>query len=93
MALLDTQKAAGLFAKYQVPLSGYVVNRVIPPELKEQSIPDYLRNRLDMQSGYLDRIDTLFGDEVLARIPEFERDITGLPMIEKVATAMFGPLS
>jgi arsenite-transporting ATPase len=93
MALLDTQKAAGLFAKYQVPLSGYVVNRVIPPELKEQSIPDYLRNRLEMQAGYLDRIDTLFGDEVLARIPEFERDITGLPMIEKVATAMFGPSS
>lgn len=93
MALLDTRKAAGLFAKYRVPLSGYVVNRVIPPELGEQSIPDYLRNRLEMQAGYLDRIDTLFGDEVLARIPEFERDITGLPMIEKVATAMFGPSS
>jgi len=93
MALLDTQKAAGLFAKYQVPLSGYVVNRVIPPELKDQNIPEYLRNRLDMQHGYLDRIDELFGDEVLARIPEFERDITGLPMIEKVASAMFGPTS
>jgi arsenite-transporting ATPase len=92
MILLDTQKAAGLFAKYQVPLSGYVVNRVIPPELEEQSIPEYLRNRLDMQKGYLERIDDLFGDEVLASIPEFERDITGLPMIEKVAAAMFGPM-
>lgn len=93
MALLDTQKAAGLFAKYKVPLSGYVVNRVIPPELGEQSIPDYLRHRLEMQEGYLDRIDDLFGDQVLARIPEFERDITGLPMIEKVSKAMFGPIS
>jgi arsenite-transporting ATPase len=93
MALLDTQKAAGLFAKYQVPLSGYVVNRVIPPELKAESIPDYLRNRLEMQHGYLNRIDELFGKDVLARIPEFERDITGLPMIEKVASAMFGPTS
>lgn len=93
MALLDTQKAAGLFAKYQVPLSGYVVNRVIPPELKNQSIPGYLRNRLKMQHGYLDRIDDLFGDQVLAQIPEFERDITGLPMIEKVASAMFGSIS
>lgn len=93
MALLDTQKAAGLFAKYQVPLSGYVVNRVIPPELRQKSIPDYLRNRLDMQEGYLNRIDELFGDQVLARIPEFERDITGLEMIEKVAQSMFGPIS
>ena len=90
--MLDTQKAAGLFAKYQVPLSGYVVNRVIPAELGQQNIPDYLRHRLEMQEGYLKRIDDLFSDEVLARIPEFERDITGLPMIEKVAEAMFGPM-
>jgi arsenite-transporting ATPase len=92
MVLLDTQKAAGLFAKYQVPLSGYVVNRVIPAELSQKSIPDYLRNRLVMQEGYLHRIDDLFGDQVLARIPEFERDITGLPMIEQVAEAMFGAI-
>jgi len=92
MILLDTQKAAGLFAKYQVPLSGYVVNRVIPPELGQQNIPEYLRHRLDMQKGYLKRIDDLFGQDVLARIPEFERDITGLEMIEKVAVSMFGPM-
>jgi arsenite-transporting ATPase len=90
MALLDTKKAAGLFAKYQVPLSGYVVNRVIPPELGEQNIPAYLRHRLEMQKGYLEEIESSFGDQVLARIPEFERDITGLPMIHKVAEAMFG---
>ena len=90
MAILDTQKAAGLFAKFQVPLSGYIVNRVIPPELGHQSIPAYLRNRLEMQKGYLERIDSLFGNEVLARVPEFERDITGLPMIERMAEVMFG---
>ena len=90
MAILDTQKAAGLFAKFQVPLSGYVVNRVIPPELADQNIPDYLRHRIEMQKGHLERLDQLFGDEVLGRIPEFERDITGLPMIEKMAEAMFG---
>ena len=90
MIILDTQKAAGLFAKYNVPLSGYIVNRVIPAELGQQNIPDYLRNRLQMQKGYLDKIDNLFAGEVLARVPEFERDITGLPMIERVADAMFG---
>ncbi len=89
MAILDTQKAAGLFARYKVPISGYIVNRVIPPELAAQNIPDYLRHRLQMQAGYLDKIDTTFGDQVLARIPEFERDITGLAMIERMAQAMF----
>jgi arsenite/tail-anchored protein-transporting ATPase len=90
MIIIDTQKAAGLFAKFDVPLSGYIVNRVIPKELGQQDIPDYLRNRLQMQEGYLKKIDTVFGEEVLARVPEFERDITGLPMIEKVAQVMFG---
>jgi arsenite/tail-anchored protein-transporting ATPase len=90
MIILDTQKAAGLFAKFDVPLSGYLVNRVIPPELNQQNIPDYLRNRLAMQKGHLEQIDNTFGKEVLARVPEFERDITGLPMIEKLAQEIFG---
>ncbi len=90
MIILDTQKAAGLFAKFDVPLSGYVVNRVIPPELATQNIPDYLVHRLEMQKDYLNKIDQVFGGEVLARIPEFERDITGLPMIERMAEVMFG---
>ncbi len=90
MILIDTQKAAQLFAKFNVPLSGYVVNRVIPESLASQDIPEYLKNRLVMQKGHLKKIDELFGNEVLARIPEFERDITGLPMIEKMAEALFG---
>ena len=90
MIILDTQKAAGLFAKYDVPLSGYVVNRVIPRELAQQTIPDYLRNRLQMQKGHLERIEATFGKEVLAHVPEFERDITGLPMIEQMAGVLFG---
>jgi len=91
MILIDTQKAAQLFAKFNVPISGYIVNRVLPERLAEQAIPEYLRNRLQMQRGYLKKITDLFGNEVLASVPEFERDITGLPMIQKMAEAMFGP--
>ncbi|HHS97364.1 MAG TPA: arsenic transporter [Chloroflexi bacterium] len=90
MVLVDTLKAAELFAKYQVPISGYIVNRVLPPELEEQDIPEYLRHRIEMQKKYLAEIDRLFGDQVLARIPEFERDVTGLDMIRRMAEAMFG---
>jgi arsenite-transporting ATPase len=90
MAILDTKKAAGLFAKYSVPMSGYIVNRVIPRSLATQAIPDYLRNRLEMQHGHLETIRRELGDDVLSYVPEFERDITGLPMIEKMAAEMFG---
>lgn len=90
MVILDTQKAAGLFAKFEVPLCGYVVNRVIPPELATQQIPEYLRNRIEMQKKYLAEIDQIFGKGVLAHIPEFERDVTGLEMIRRMSEVMFG---
>ena len=35
-------------------------------------------------------LDLMFKNEILASVPEMERDITGLPMIEKMAQAMFG---
>jgi len=90
MVIKDTLKAADLFSKFDVPLSGYIINRVLPLELKDQNIPDYLKNRLDMQEHYLKVIDTTFGKQILASVPEMERDVTGLPMIEKMAKAMFG---
>jgi arsenite-transporting ATPase len=90
MVLIDTQNAANLFAKFNVPISGYIVNRVLPDLImKETGVPDYLRSRYTMQGQYLTRIDELFGSQVLARVSEFERDITGLEMIERVASSMF----
>jgi arsenite-transporting ATPase len=89
MIILDTLKAADLFAKFDVPLSGYVVNRVVPSELAKENIPDYLRHRIEMQQKYLGKIDTTFGGGVLAWVPELERDVTGLPMIERLARIMY----
>jgi arsenite/tail-anchored protein-transporting ATPase len=90
MILLDTAKAAGMFAKFNVPIAGYIVNRVLPESLLEQGVPAYLRNRMEMQRGQLDEIERSFGSSVLARIPELERDVTGLEMIERVADLMYG---
>ncbi len=91
MVLLDTAKAAGMFARFNVPISGYIVNRVIPQDIAEDpSVPAYLKNRYKMQQGYLKQIDQQFGQGVLARIPELERDVTGLEMIGRVAREMFG---
>jgi len=89
MVIDDTVKAAGLFAKFDVPLSGYIVNRVLSESLKGQDIPEYLRNRLAMQDHYLTVIGETFAGQILATVPEMERDVTGLVMIEKLAAAMF----
>ena len=89
MIILDTKKAAELFAKFDVPLSGYVVNRVLPPDLGAGRIPEYLRNRITMQQRYMKDIQSAFGAQILAYVPEMERDITGLPMIECLAKRLF----
>jgi len=89
MILLDTEKAAQLFAKFDVPVAGYVVNRVLPAELAQGDIPPYLRNRIKMQDRYLEQINRMFGRQVVAYVPELERDVTGLAMIEKLAGIMY----
>jgi len=89
MIISDTEKAAGLFAKYDVPLAGYLVNRVINRELLKENIPPYLRNRIEMQVGALKTIDDSLGSSVLARVPEFDSEIKGLDTIRALAEVMF----
>ena len=89
MVIDDTKKAAEMFSKFDVPIAGYVVNRVIPHELLQQKIPDYLRRRIEMQDKYMGGLRNAFGERLLAQAPEMERDVTGLPMIEKLAERMF----
>jgi arsenite/tail-anchored protein-transporting ATPase len=90
MILIDTKKAAELFARFDVPVGGYLVNRVIPEELGGQQIPAYLRNRITMQKGELEQIRQTLGSQVIGYVPELERDVTGLPMIERVAGLLYG---
>jgi arsenite/tail-anchored protein-transporting ATPase len=91
MVLIDTRKAAEMFARFDVPIGGYVVNRVLPEDLAAgDGVPAYLKNRLQLQERYLGEIDRQFGAEVLASVPELERDVTGLEMIEKLARIMYG---
>jgi arsenite-transporting ATPase len=89
MVLLDTRKAAQLFAKFDVPIGGYVVNRVLPEELAAEGAPAFLANRIKMQRRYLDQIRSTLGDQILAQVPELERDVTGLEMIERTAQILF----
>ncbi len=90
MIILDTEKAAKLFAKFDVPIAGYIVNRVLPADLAKGQLPAYLRNRIQVQGHYLETIKQTFGDQLVGYVPELERDVTGLPMIERLAGIMYG---
>ena len=90
MIILDTEKAAKMFAKFDVPIAGYIVNRVLPADLAKGQLPAYLRNRIQVQGHYLETIKQTFGDQLVGYVPELERDVTGLPMIERLAGIMYG---
>lgn len=89
MTIVDTEKAAQLFSKYDVPLAGYLVNRVIDRSLLEENIPTYLKNRIEMQANALKLIDEKFGALVLSMVPEFDSEIKGLKVIKDLAEVMF----
>ncbi|MBI2938870.1 MAG: TRC40/GET3/ArsA family transport-energizing ATPase [Chloroflexi bacterium] len=89
MAILDTRRAHELFSRFDVPIGGYLINRVLPTALLSQDIPPFLRNRIEMQRRHLDEIHRSFGAQVLASVPELERDVTGLAMIERVASYLY----
>lgn len=89
MIIEDTEKAASLFQKFNVPIAGYVVNRVIDRTLLNQNIPEYLRNRIEMQKEALKDIKDRFGDSILSTVPEFDSEIKGLNTIKKLAEIMF----
>lgn len=89
MAIADTVRAAELFAGFNVPLSGCIVNRVLPGSADGQDLPDCLKSRLAAQEQCLKTIGEAFPGRIAASVPEMEKDVAGLAMIEKVAAALF----
>src|SRR6266550_2841442 len=77
------------FTDFGIPVGGVVVNMVIRPEAGEAS-PDFVRNRIEMQAGYLDEIGERFPGQVRAVVPLFDSDIRGVRSISRASSAVFG---
>ena len=76
------------FTDFGIPVGGVIVNMVIRPETGEAA-PDFVRNRIAMQAGYLDEIERVFDGEVRAVVPLFDSDIRGVASLEKAARSLF----
>ena len=90
MIINDTVKAVELFTGYGVVPSGYIVNRVLPDALRSRDIPEYVKDRFSMQDRDARLIEERFSGRVLARVHEMEREVIGLPMIDRMARALYG---
>ncbi len=77
------------FTDFGIPVGGVVVNMVIRPE-EGEAAPDFVRNRIEMQAGYLDEIGERFPGQVRAVVPLFDSDIRGVPAINRATGVVFG---
>jgi arsenite-transporting ATPase len=79
----------GWFHEFGVPVGGVVVNMVIDPTQVSEKADEFVRNRVEMQSGYLDQIEDEFSPNVRAILPLFETEIRGVDMLKRTADLLF----
>jgi hypothetical protein len=55
----------------------------------KQDSPEFVRNRVGMQMGYMDEIWEKFDGMVRAQLPLFETEVRGVPMLKRMAEQLF----
>jgi len=79
------------FDEFGIPVGGVVVNMVIDKESVDEEAPEFVRNRVAMQSEYMKQIEQTFNGNVRAIVPLFETEVRGVEMLERAAARMFAP--
>jgi arsenite-transporting ATPase len=76
------------FNEFGIPVGGVVVNMVIDKSTVRDDAPDFVKNRVAMQDGYMDEIWRTFSD-VRAVVPLFETEVQGIDMLNRTANYLF----
>ena len=77
------------FTDFGIPVGGVIVNEVIS-EADAKTGGEFVRNRVEMQRGYMDEIRERFPGQVRAIIPLYDSDVRGPDALQKAGAALFG---
>lgn len=77
------------FTEFGIPVGGVVVNMLIDETAVVESTPDFVKNRVAMQSDYMDEIWGKSNGEVRAIVPLFETEVRGVDMLYRTADSLF----
>ncbi len=77
------------FEEFGIPVGGVVVNMAIDDSTVTDDAPDFVKNRLSMQTAYLHKIEETFNGDVRAIVPLFETEVRGVDMLERTADFLF----
>ena len=78
------------FTDFGIPVGGVVVNMVIEPGDLD-AVPDFVRNRIEMQDEHLASIGDEFPGLVRAVLPLHDDEIRGPAALSATAAELFGP--
>jgi arsenite-transporting ATPase len=78
------------FEDFGIPVGGVLVNMRIDEASVGADAADFVKNRVAMQNEHMRTIWREFDGAVRAIVPLFDTEIRGVPMLERLADAMFG---
>jgi arsenite-transporting ATPase len=76
------------FDEFGIPVGGVVVNMLIDKATVHDGSPDFVKNRIAMQDGYMDEIWRVLPD-VRAVLPLFDTEVQGVDMLGRTAEHLF----
>jgi arsenite-transporting ATPase len=75
------------FTDFGIPVGGVVVNQVI--EAGDGHLPEFVKNRVEMQSGYMGEIRETFGDQIRGVLPLYDDELQGVEDLRMAAGDLF----
>ncbi|RME51793.1 MAG: arsenic transporter [Caldilineae bacterium] len=78
------------FHEFGIPVGGVVVNMLIDSANIHEDAAEFVKNRVEMQAGYMQEIETTFNSMVRAVVPLFDTEVRGIEMLNRTTDALFG---
>ncbi len=79
----------GWFHDFGIPVGGVIVNMLIDRSVVNDRSPEFVRNRVAMQSRYMDDVWTQFEGRVRSIVPLYETEVRGMDMLSRMADSLF----
>lgn len=77
------------FDDFGIPVGGVIVNMLIDGQSIAEDAPEFVKNRVSMQTEYMTKIEEIFNGEVRAIVPLFETEVRGVDMLQRTADQVF----
>ena len=89
LPILESKKTLDLLGKFDVPVAGMIVNRLLPPDAEG----DFLRERRAQEHEYRDEIDKTFSSLRRVHLDLLPHDVHGVETLREIGKAIVRQLA